>query len=358
MSEAALIDTPRLVPVEPLLPRVRRGLFGSPVNTLITLLMLGIVAWIVPPFVRWAILDATWTGTSQDCVAAGGACWAFIGARLRFILFGLYPPAGQWAAALATLLLVACAALTALPLFWGRRLAVLWILTIAGTLALMGGTFSGGPVPTGEWGGLPLTLMLTLGSLGGAFPIAVALALARRSDLVILRFLAVAFIELVRGVPMIAVFYVAMLLFPLMLPAGASVDKLLRIFVALTLFVSAYFAEVIRAGLQAIPHGQSEAAKSLGLTPWATLRLVVMPQAVRIVIPGIANLAIGILLNTTLVSVVGIMDLLNAAKTSASDPQWIGYYDEAYIFVALLYFAIAVAGSRYSLWLERHVGPR
>lgn len=358
MTDAALPRTAAARPAEPLWPKLRRGLFGSPLNTLVTLAVVGLGLAVLGPFLRWAVADAVFLGTSQDCAAAGGACWAFIGARLRFILFGLYPPADQWAAALTTVILFACAALTAVPRLWGRPLALLWAATVVASLALMGGSFRAAPVPSGQWGGLPLTMMLTLGSLGAAFPIAVGLALARRSKLLVVRLLAVGFIELVRGVPMIAVFYVAMLLIPLMLPGGAAIDKLLRIFAGLTLFVSAYFAEVIRAGLQAVPGGQSEAARSLGLSQWATLRLVVIPQALRVVIPGIASLSIGILLNTTLVSVVGIMDLLNAAKTSASDPNWLGYFDEAYLFVAVIYFAIAFGGSRYSLWLERRITRR
>jgi len=358
MTDAALPARQRAPAAEPLWPRLRRGLFGSPVNTAITLVVILFAVLILRPFLRWAVTDAVFVGTSQDCVAAGGACWAFIGARLRFILFGLYPPAEQWAAALTTLVLIACAALTAIPRLWGRPLALLWAVTIVASLGLMGGFLRGSLVPSGVWGGLPLTLMLTLGSLGGAFPIAVALALGRRSKRLVVRMLAIGFIELVRAVPMIAVFYVAMLLVPLMLPGGAGIDKLARIFGALTLFVSAYLAEIIRAGLQAVPEGQSEAARSLGLSQWATLRLVVIPQALRVVIPGMANLAIGILLNTTLVSVVGIMDLLNAARTSASDPNWLGYYDEAYLFVALIYFALAFGGSRYSLWLERRIVRR
>ncbi len=355
MTDAALPITRRTAPSVALWHRLRQGLFGSPVNAVITLVVVALAVAILKPFFRWAVTDAVFAGSSEECVAAGGACWAFIAARLRFILFGLYPPAEQGAAAATTLVLIACAALTAIPRLWGRPLAVLWGATLLLSLGLMGGFLRGATVPSGVWGGLPLTLMLTLGSLGTAFPIAVLLALGRRSKLVIVRMLAIGFIELVRAVPMIAVFYVAMLLVPLMLPGGAAIDKLMRIFAALSLFVSAYLAEVIRAGLQAVPTGQSEAARALGLSHWATLRLVVIPQALRVVIPGIANLAIGILLNTTLVSVVGIMDLLNAAKTSASDPHWLGYYDEAYLFVAAIYFALAFGGSRYSLWLERRI---
>lgn len=171
----------------------------------------------------------------------------------------------------------------------------------------------------------------------------------------ILRLLAVTYIEVLRGVPMIVVLYVAMLIVPMALPAGALVDKLLRAQIGITLFASAYLAEIIRAGLQALPAAQSDAARALGLTYWQTARLIILPQALRAVIPAIVNLSVGILLNTSLLSVIGIYDLLNAAKSSATDPQWLGFYTEAYVLVAAIYFAFSFCASRYSLWLERHL---
>ncbi|MCY1228609.1 Inner membrane amino-acid ABC transporter permease protein YhdY [compost metagenome] len=235
-----------------------------------------------------------------------------------------------------------------IPLWLGGLHAatvVIWLL--------MAGTAGMEPVSTNHWGGLPITLTVSIAGLAFAFPIALLLALARQSDMGIVRCLATAFIEVLRGVPMIAVLYVAMLIVPMALPSGAAIDKLLRAQIGVSLFFSAYLAEVIRAGLQVIPSGQKEAALSLGLSRIQMLRLVVLPQALTAVIPAIVNLSIGIVLNTSLLAVIGIYDLLNAAKTSATDPTWLGFYSEAYIFAALVYFAICFTGSRYSLWLER-----
>lgn len=333
----------------------RKGLFGSRLNAAITLAFAGLAALVLPPLLRWALFDATWTGTAQDCAARGGACWAFIGEKLRFILFGLYPRPLHWQAALATLLVAGLIVVTALPRFWRARLVLAWPLAIAAAVAVMAGVPTGQPVPTQVWGGLPLTLLLATTAFAAAFPIGVALALGRRSKLRLVRLVAVAFIEVMRGVPMIAVLYVSTLLFPLMLPAGASVDKLLRAGTAVTLFVAAYMAEIVRAGLQAVPTGQDEAARALGLGRWQAMRLIVLPQALRAVIPAFVTLGIGLFLDTTLVIVIGLFDLLNTAKTAAVDPQWLGFYTEAYAFAALVYFVLSFGASRYSLWLERRL---
>lgn len=205
---------------------------------------------------------------------------------------------------------------------------------------------------------MPITILVSLIGLAIAFPLALLLALARRSRMGILRSLAVIFIECLRGVPLIAVLYVVMLIVPMALPADALLDKLLRAQVGITFFVSAYLAEVIRAGLQSIPAGQTEAAYSLGLGYWRAARLIVLPQALRTVIPAIVNLSIGILLNTSLLAVIGITDLLNAAKTAATDPNWLGFYTETFIFAACIYFAISFAASRYSLWPEARLRAR
>lgn len=211
------------------------------------------------------------------------------------------------------------------------------------------------PVSTNQWGGLPITIFISIAGLGFAFPVAIAMALARQSRMRFLQGLAVSYIELLRGVPMIVVLYVAMLIVPMATPAGALVDKLLRAQIGIALFTSAYLAEVIRAGLQALPSGQTDAASALGLTYWQTARLIILPQALRAVIPAIVNLSVGIMLNTSLLAVIGVYDLLNSAKASATDTLWLGYYTEAYVFAATLYFAISFATSRYSLWLERHL---
>lgn len=335
------------------------GLFDSKLNGFITLACLAVAIWFLMPLWRWAIDDAVWAGPAQNCnVDGAGACWAFIGAKFRFIIFGFYPPALQWRPTLVILGIAALLFLSAKPQLWSKRLLILWLVAVPVCWLLMAGTLLPPEVPTNQWGGLPITILVSLIGLATAFPLALLLALARRSNMGILRSLAVIFIECLRGVPLIAVLYVAMLIVPMALPADALLDKLLRAQVGITFFVSAYLAEVIRAGLQSIPAGQTEAAYSLGLGYWRTARLIVLPQALRTVIPAIVNLSIGILLNTSLLAVIGITDLLNAAKTAATDPNWLGFYTETFIFAACIYFAISFAASRYSLWLEARLRAR
>lgn len=333
-----------------------KPLLVNPANAAITLAVLILVSWAGLPVLRWAVFDAVWRGTVNDCaVSDAGACWVFIGVKLRFILFAFYPPDLQWRPALATISIMALLAISAMPRFWSRRLIAVWIASLIAAYLLISGVIAPPQVSTNQWGGLPITVFVSIAGLGFAFPVAIAMALARQSRMRILRTLAIAYIEILRGVPMIVVLYVAMLIVPMALPAGALVDKLLRAQIGITLFTSAYLAEIIRAGLQALPPGQTDAASALGLTYWQTVRLIIMPQALRAVIPAIVNLSVGILLNTSLLAVIGIYDLLNAAKSSATDPQWLGYYTEAYVLAAAIYFAISFCASRYSLWLERYL---
>ncbi|RUZ76666.1 amino acid ABC transporter permease [Mesorhizobium sp. M7A.F.Ca.US.006.01.1.1] len=334
---------------------LKTGLFGTPLNSVITIVTVALLGWIVPPLLRWGIFDATWTGTSADCALANGACWAFVGAKFRFILFAFYPPALQWRPLVVMVLLLGLLVITAQPRFWRKGLLVAWFVVVAVSWSLMSGTLVPPAVPSNQWGGLAVTLFVWSVCFGLATPLAILLALARRSSMGGLRTLAIAFIELMRGTPMVAILYVAMLILPMAVPNGQLIDKNVRAMIMITLFWSAYVAEVVRAGLQAIPAGQHEAATALGLGYWRTMQLVVLPQALRLVIPGMVNLAIGFLLATSLLAVIGIFDLLNAARSSAADPQWLGYYDEAYLFAALIYFVLCFGGSRYSLWLETYL---
>ena len=336
--------------------RWRTGLFDSPLNIAITLGCIAVFIRIAVPLLRWAVLDATWAGTPETCARASGACWAFIGEKLRFILFGLYPPADQWQPLLAMGLLFGLCAASGVPRLWGQRLIISWVVVLTLSLTIMRGGIGSHPVPTAAWGGLPLTLLMSLLALAGAFPLAIALALGRQSTLGLVRLLCVTFIEVIRGVPLIAVLYVAALLVPLMLPPEVTIDQLLRAQIGITIFVSAYMAEVVRSGLQSLPSSQYEAARALGLGDWAAIRLVILPQALRSVIPSFVTLALGVLQDTTLVVVIGIFDFLNAARISANDPNWLGFYDEAFSFAAAVYFVLCFAGSRYSLWLERRLG--
>ncbi|MDH7800783.1 MULTISPECIES: amino acid ABC transporter permease [unclassified Rhizobium] len=339
-------------PVQAPLTKLRIGLLGTLANTIVTLLTLAALAWLLPPLARWALLDATWSGTSADCAMRDGACWAFITAKLRFILFAFYPPELQWRPALVILILAALLVTSALPRFWRKELLLVWPVAALVCWMLLTGGFGSPPVPSNQWGGLPVTLFVWAICFAAATPLAILLALARRSRLGGVRTLSIVYIEVMRGTPMVAILYVAMLILPMALP-DAQFDKMIRAMIMITLFWAAYVAEVVRAGLQAIPSGQQEAATALGIGYWRTMHLVVLPQALRIVIPGMVNLAIGFLLATSLLAVIGVFDLLNAARAAATDPGWLGFYNEAYLLVALVYFAICFGASRYSLWLER-----
>jgi general L-amino acid transport system permease protein len=336
--------------------RWQQGLFGTPGNTAVTVLTLAVFFWLLKPAVEWLLVDAVWSGSADQCIAeTAGACWAFIGAKARFILFGFFPPVLQWRPALVLTLLAVLLSVSAIQRFWSVKLIPVWLTALVLSWFLMSGLLTPPLVSTNQWGGLPITIGVAIAGLAFAFPVALLLALARQSKMGLVRILAVSFIEVLRGVPMIAVLYIAMLIVPMAVPGGALLDKLLRAQIGVTLFFSAYLAEVLRAGLQIVPPGQTEAAAALGLGYWQTNRLIVLPQALRAVIPAIVNLSIGILLNTSLLAVIGILDLLNAAKTAAADPAWLGFYTEAYIFAALIYFVIGFGGSRYSLWLERRL---
>ncbi|MET3926071.1 amino acid ABC transporter permease [Devosia sp. 2618] len=333
----------------------RQGLFGTPLNTVITLLTLGFLALVIPPFIRWALIDATWVGTSDDCKAGTGACWAFVTTKINFILYAFYPPALHWRPMVVAVLLLGLLAFTALPRSWHPATILLWIAVPVICWILLAGTAIGPTVPSNQWGGLPITLLVAMVCFAVAIPLAIGLALARQSNMGGLRTLAIIFIEVMRGTPMVAILYVAMLILPMMIPNGQLIDKIGRAMILIALFWSAYVAEVVRAGLQAIPNGQYEAAKALGLGYWRIVGLVILPQAMRMVIPAMVNLAIGFLLATSLLAVIGVFDLLNAAKNSTIDPNWLGFYDEAYFVAATIYFVICIIGSRYSLWLEQYL---
>ncbi len=350
----AVTGTPR-PPPEAWWRPLWQGLFGNVTNTLITVATIAVIGLIVVPFFRWAILDAVWTGDADTCRAAAGACWSFVTEKFRFMFFAFYPPSLQWRPALVILLLLAILTVTALPRFWNVWLLIAWPAVVVFIWMLLAGAISPPRVSTNSWGGLTITLLVWSVCFAVATPLAILLALARQSNMAGLRGLAIAYIELMRGTPMIAILYVAMLILPMAVPHGELIDKNVRAMILIALFWAAYIAEVVRGGLQAVPPGQREAATALGLRYWRTMQLVVLPQAFRIVVPGMVNLAIGFLLATSLLAVIGIPDLLNAARAATTDPKWLGFYDEAYIFVAVIYFVLCFSGSRYSRWLERYL---
>ncbi|MFO1153309.1 MAG: amino acid ABC transporter permease [Rhodospirillales bacterium] len=340
----------------------RENLFSSPWNTVLTLVSLWLLWLAIPPLISWGFLDAVWTGGSPEmCRAAEGACWAMIGEKHRFILFGLYPFNEHWRPLLAVALFIGIIAVSCYPPFWRPWLLGLWVLILVSCAVLMwGGVLGLTFVPTDLWGGLPLTLILAAVGMIGSFPLAILLALGRRSEMPAIRAVCVGFIEFVRGVPLISVLFMASVMFPLFLPEGVTINKLLRALVGITLFTAAYLAEAVRGGLQAVPRGQYEAADALGLGFWKKTMLIILPQALKIAIPPLVNQFISMFKDTSLVIIIGLFDLLTTAKTAIADPQWRQFYIESYAFIALIYWGFCFFMSRYSLFIESRlaVGQR
>lgn len=332
-----------------------RLLFGDLVGVTLTLLTVGLLVLLLPAL-DWAILNAVWTTDNPEDCRTGGACWAFVAEKSRLILFGLYPPEEHWRPTAVMILTLAMVLFSLSPRLWGRRLLLVWGGSIALMLVLMHGGVLGLPtVPTAQWGGLPVTLLLAVLSLGLGFPVAVLLALGRRSALPVPRLLSVLAIEVVRGLPLVGLLFVASILLPLLLPEGWTIDKLGRTLAALTIFAAAYLAEVIRGGLQGVGPGQEEAARALGLPFWRTVWHIILPQAIQKVIPPLTNTAIVMVKNTSLVIIVGVYDMLGAGRAAASDPAWPAPFAETYLFVAVIYFVICFGISLYARWLERSV---
>jgi general L-amino acid transport system permease protein len=335
---------------------MRANLFNGVFNSILTVLILLLLWQTVPPFIRWALIDAQWFGGGGACRSAEGACWAIISNNLRFILFGFYPHPEQWRPLLAMLLLVGLLFYSQNRQRWNKRLAWGWLigLTAMGVL-LKGGIFGLVAVESTRWGGLPLTLLLSVFGLTAAYPLGVVLALGRQSRMQVVKTLCVVYIELIRGVPLISLLFMSSVVFPLFLPEGVTLNKILRAQVAIILFTAAYIAEVVRGGLQAIARGQYEAAESMGLNYWQTMRLVILPQALKIVIPPSVSILISAFKDTSLVVIIALYDLLKTTKSVLSAPEWMGFSAEAYFFVALIYFVCCFFMSNYSRRLEREL---
>jgi general L-amino acid transport system permease protein len=352
-------------PLAPPLERVgalrwmRDNLFNSPLNAVLTLLGLWLLWQTIPPVLNWAIFDATWQGTSREaCAEVSGACWTLVKVRFGQFMFGFYPPDERWRVILAFALLV----VAAIPLFirgFQHKLAlgagILFIYPVIAFYLFHGGAFGLQVVPTPRWGGLFLTLVIAGVGMTSSLPIGVILALGRRSDMPVVRMLCVGFIELIRAVPLITILFMASVMLPLFLPAGVNFDKLLRALIGVALFSSAYMAEVVRGGLQAIPKGQYEAAQALGLSYARMMGLIILPQALRIVIPGIVNTFIGLFKDTTLVLIIGLFDLLGIVKAALTDAGWLGLALEGYLFAAFCFWIFCFGMSRYSMRLERRL---
>jgi general L-amino acid transport system permease protein len=335
----------------------RSNLFADLRTTLSTVVVGGVLLWYLPQLLNWALFSAYWLPDAQACRAdAVGACWGVVAEKYRLIIFGRYPFAEQWRPLLATLLIMALLICSCTRAFWKPWLALVWSLGLAVFFWLMLGGWGLSRVETDRWGGLPLTLLLATLSIALAFPLALLVALGRRSELPAIRTLCTLYVELIRGVPLISVLFMASFMFPLFMPQGTKIDVLIRVLVGITLFAAAYMAEVIRGGLQAIPKGQVEAAASLGLSYWQTQRKIVLPQALAMVVPGIMNNFIAIFKDTSLVTIVSLYELTGALGLALnSDADWRPYKIEGYVFIALIYFFFCFAMSRYSLWVEQQV---
>ena len=343
---------------------LRANLFASISSTVVSLLLIFVLARALISLVQWGFWNAIWTVPGDQTGACRairglGACWAVIPEKFRFILFGTYPFDQQWRPALATLTFIALFYLSSRRSMWGQKLVLVWAgaLVLIGVL-MWGGIFGLSFVSQDRWGGLPVTLILATFGLAFGFPLGIVVALGRRSKLPAIRSLCVLYVELIRGVPLISLLFMASVMFPLFMPDGVNIDKLLRAQVAFVLYAGAYLAEVIRGGLQAVPRGQHDAADALGLSYWKKNGLIILPQAISHVIPPLVNTFIAFFKDTSLVLIIGIFDLLTTAKTSIVDPAWQSFSVEVYLFVSLIYFAFCFAMSRYSRHLEAQTRSR
>ncbi len=330
---------------------------GSPLNAVITFVCLWLIYRAVTGAWGWLVTRAVTEGGPQACKVGHGACWPFLAAKLRFMIFGFYPYEEHWRPALAVLFFLAAMIISMMPRFWSRRLLWLWLGVVVVCAVLMYGGIFGLPiVATTSWGGLPLSFMLSSVGLAFGFVLGVLLALARSSKLPAIRGIAVIFIEMVRGVPLVSILFMASVMLPLFMPDGVTIDKLLRAQVAIVIFAGAYIAEAVRGGLQAVQKGQHEAAASLGLGYWLSMRKIVLPQALKIVIPPLVNIFIGFFQDTTLVTIIGLLDFLDTVRAAMRDPNWQGIAVlEGYVFAALIYAVFSYGMGSYSRFVERRL---
>jgi general L-amino acid transport system permease protein len=345
---------------------MRRNLFSSPLNIALTVLAAYLLWVSTPLLLNWTLFNATWSGdTREACQGNSGACWVFIRVHFEQFMYGFYPEAQRWRVNLAVLLLI----LGAAPLFIRTvpnsakvklGLGLLFVYPVIAFVLFKGGLFGLPDVETSRWGGLLLTLVIAGVGMTAALPLGVLLALGRRSTMPAIQTLCVTFIEFWRGVPLITVLFMSSVMLPLFLPEGMNFDKLLRALIGVTLFQAAYMAEVVRGGLQAIPKGQLEAAAALGLGYWKTMALIVLPQALKLVIPGIVNTFIALFKDTSLVLIIGLFDLMNTVHNATTNPEWLGFSTEGYVFAAAVYWLFCFSMSRYSQNLEKrlHTGHK
>lgn len=339
--------------------KIRKDFFysyGASLATIGLLLILGLLGW---NCWKWGVSDAIFRADFQICMKnKDGACWGFIAEKWRLILFGRFPYDEQWRAAVGTVVVIFALVLTALPKMWEKKhraiLLLIWIMSLGAFFILLkGGIFGLSRIDSDAWGGLPLTIILTLLGMTLSAPIGILLAIARQSKLPTLKTLSVLYIELIRGVPLITVLFVATFVFPLILPMNIRLDPFWRIVIGIVLFQAAYMAETVRGGLQSIPKGQFEAASSLGMRKSQIYCFVILPQALTATIPAFVNSLLSTFMDTSLVTIVSMYDLTGSLRLALGDPNWRNFFLEGYIFIALIYFIFSFIMSRYSIWLEK-----
>jgi general L-amino acid transport system permease protein len=351
---------------------LRTNLFATPKDTVLTIIALLVLGWYVPQMFNWLFIDAQWTGADRSVCATvtqaggiqpegwSGACWAFIGSRFDQFIFGRYPLDERWRPTLVGILFVALLVPMLIPSVPRKGLNALLLfvaLPVLSFFLLVGGVFGLRHVETSLWGGLMVTLILSSVGIAVSLPLGILLALGRRSSMPIIKSFCVLFIEIIRGVPLITVLFMASVMLPLFLPQGWNIDKFLKALIGFSIFASAYMAEVIRGGLQAIPKGQYEGADSLGLSYWQKMRLIVLPQAIKLVIPGIVNTFIGMFKDTSLVSIIGMFDLLGIIRQNFSDASWASPVTPitGLIFAGFVFWVFCFGMSRYSAFVERRL---
>src|SRR6266571_9116693 len=347
---------------------LRANLFSTPLNAALTVLSILLIAWVVPPFVRFLVIDATWVGVDREaCLASDarpmvGACWPFVRERFAYFIYGSYPIAQRWRVDIFFALL----GVGVVWLLWlkapRRDLGTIYsfiVLPIVSFILLRGWPLLGlATVESDYWGGALVTIVVAAVGIAVSLPIGILLALGRRSTMPAVKLLSVIFIEFVRGVPLITVLFMASVMLPLFVPDAYSPDKLLRALIGIAMFASAYMAEVVRAGLQAIPKGQYEGAMAVGLGYWQMMYLIILPQALKVTVPNIVNTYIGLFKDTTLVVIVGIFDFLRTVEVSRIDPKWAAPTTSAtgYVFAAIFYFIFCYGMSRYAKSVEARLG--
>jgi general L-amino acid transport system permease protein len=368
MSDIAYVrneEAPRLPPPKSLVGPsawIREHLFGSVLGSIGTVVLGALIAYVVWTLFDWAVVRAIWTGVDREACAVenAGACWPMAQARFGQWIYGLYPISERWRiniCYIVALLALIPMLIPGLPYKLWNGLFLLVAFPIFTYFMISGGVFGLTPVDTPNWGGLTLTLIISATGIVASLPLGILLALGRQSNMPVVSLLSTVFIEVIRGIPLITVLFMASVLFPLFMPPGVNFDKLLRVLIGVSLFSAAYMAEVVRGGLQAIPKGQYEAAKALGLSYWKMMVFIILPQALKIVIPGIVNSFISLFKDTTLVAIIGFFDLLGIVQLGFQDPKWASPQtpNTGYFVLAVIYWLFCFGMSRYSLFIERRL---